>query len=381
MNSNCYYKLKDEIFKFKVPIFADMNKLIIFVILLSFGCSIHTTKSILVKENRNPSDDFSEEVNKFQLDYSKLKNWAFRDDYNSFQDLLPKKIKPYENREINIFFIHPTTLYSSDRWNSDTSSFNKDKVIQLTLENQASCFAGIGNIYAPNYRQMHIHSYIDTINGYKAFDLAYNDILQAFIYFINEINNNKDFIIASHSQGTNHAMRLITKHISMDQTLSNKLILSYLIGMDVKKDFSIIPPCSSDTDLNCFLSWRTFSEYYYPNDWDYGDHIASINPITWKNDTISNNKKLHNGILLPNKILLFKKSISIYNHKGLLWLKKPNNIILNLYPSKNYHPGDYNLYWMNIRNNLKLRLRKYHENNIKNTKIISLQNDYFSMKK
>ncbi|MBT5859125.1 MAG: DUF3089 domain-containing protein [Flavobacteriales bacterium] len=341
-----------------------MRKFTIFLTLTLFGCNIHTTISILVKENTHPSVDFQEKKNDFQLDYSELNNWAFRDDYNNYQDLLPKGIVKEEDIGINIFFIHPTTLYTSDNWNSDTSSFKDDQVIQLSLENQASCFAGIGNIYAPHYRQMHIHSYIDTINGYKAFNLAYNDVLQAFKYFIKEINNNQDFIIAAHSQGTNHAMRLITEYISKDKLLSNKLILSYLIGMNVKKDFSSILPCSEPTDLYCFLSWRTFSEFNYPNNWVYGDHIASVNPITWRNDTISSDKKLHSGILLPNRILSFKETLSIYNHKGLIWLKKPNNIILNLYPSRNYHPGDYNLYWMNIRENLKLRLQDHQDNNV-----------------
>tara|TARA_B100000902_G_scaffold63329_2_gene70153 strand:- start:4456 stop:5436 length:981 start_codon:yes stop_codon:yes gene_type:complete len=325
----------------------------------------------LSKENSCPSSDFQENKNDFQLDYSELNNWAFRDDYNNYQDLLPKKIEKEENIEINVFFIHPTTLYDSDNWNSDTSSFNDDQGIQLSLENQASCFAGIGSIYAPHYRQMHIHSYTDTINGFKAYNLAYNDVLQAFRYFIKEINNNQYFIIAAHSQGTNHAMRLISEYISKDKLLSKKLILSYLIGMNVKKDFSSVPPCSGPTDLYCFLSWRTFLESTYPNNWEYGNHISSINPISWSIDTISSDKKLHNGILLPNKMLSFKETLSVYNHKGLIWLKKSNNILLNLYPSSNYHPGDYNLYWMNIRKNLKLRLQTHHENDVNINKDMS----------
>jgi len=343
-----------------------MKEVIIFLTLSLFGCRIHTARLVLVKEKTQPSSEFHQKYNDFRIDYSNLNNWAYRDDYNNYQELLPNNFKEEkeEDQNVNIFFVHPTTLYFSDNWNSDTSTFRYDQIIQLSLENQASCFAGIGKIYAPHYRQMHIHSYFDTINGYKAFNLAYNDVLQAFKYFIKHINNNKDFIIASHSQGTNHTIKLISEYISKDELLSKKLILSYLIGMNVEKDFSSIPPCSEPTDLYCFLSWRTFSEFNYPNNWKYGDHIASVNPITWYNDTIPNNRTLHKGILLPNKILSFKETLSIYNHKGIIWLKRPNNIILNLYPSSNYHPGDYNLYWMNIRENLKLRLLQHRKDSI-----------------
>ena len=51
----------------------------------------------------------------------------------------------------------------------------------------------------------YIYSYIDTVNGYKAYDLAFKDVLQSFKYFLNNINNNNFFILVGHSQGTNHA--------------------------------------------------------------------------------------------------------------------------------------------------------------------------------
>ena len=65
---------------------------------------------------------------------------------------------------------------------------------------------------------MHIHSYTDTVNGYKAYDLAYNDILNAFKYFISNIKTD-NYIIASHSQGTNHAKRLISEYISKNDDI------------------------------------------------------------------------------------------------------------------------------------------------------------------
>ena len=73
------------------------------------------------------------------------------------EKLLPKNLKDTltENFQVNVFYIHPTTLYSSNRWNSDTSSFGKDPIIKLGLENQA-LFVLVTNIYAPNYRQIYI---------------------------------------------------------------------------------------------------------------------------------------------------------------------------------------------------------------------------------
>ena len=73
---------------------------------------------------------------------------------------------------------------------------------------------------------MHIHSYTDTVNGYKAYDLAYNDILNAFKYFISNIKTD-NYIIASHSQGTNHAKRLINEYISKVFVCNNSKQIQY----------------------------------------------------------------------------------------------------------------------------------------------------------
>ena len=100
---------------------------------------------------------------------------------------------------------------------------------------------------------------------------------------------------------------------------------------------------------------RTFKGVY-PDNWDYGNYVSSINPINWTSDTTVSNIYDHDGILLPNKYLVFKNTLTVGNHKGLLWLDRSKNILLRLYPSKNYHPGDYNVYWMNIRNNFINRM-------------------------
>jgi hypothetical protein len=64
-------------------------------------------------------------------------------------------------------------------------------------------------------------------DGKKALDLAYSDIREAFAYYLENFNNNKPFIIASHSQGTVHAKRIISEFID-GKELQNKLIAAYL---------------------------------------------------------------------------------------------------------------------------------------------------------
>ena len=334
-----------------------ITNFLIFVTII-FLCSCNVQKKLNYStEFLIPEQNFNETDTIIELDYSNEKNWVFRSDLHNYKKIFPKnyKIKYDEMFDVSVFYIHPTTLFSSKKWNADTTHFLSNEIIDLCLQNQASVFAGITDLYVPHYKEMHIHSYTDTINGIKAFKVAYNDVFLSFKYFLNNIKTDK-FIIASHSQGTNHAKKLINDYILPNKNLSNRLILSYLIGMDIYNDEISIDLCETPNQLNCFLNWRTFNELYYPDDWNYGNNYTSVNPISFNIDSSFSDKNQHKGILFPNQKILLKKSLTVKNHKGLLWLKFKKNIILNRFKRNSYHNADFNLFWVNIRHNLIKRL-------------------------
>ena len=339
-------------------------KPLVFILFYAFISScgikkISTYSSTTTNDYSVPDENFNKSIVKSELDYNDVNNWAFKSDLHDFNKLIPKnhKIKHEKRFDVSVFYVHPTSLFDSENWNADTAHFSNNAIIDLCLENQASVFAGICDLYVPHYREMHIHSYTDTINGFKAFDMAYNDVLSAFKYFVKNIKTDK-FIIASHSQGTNHAKRLINEFIVNDQQLLDRLILSYLIGMDIGHKEMSIELCDEPDKLYCFLNWRSFHELYYPSKWNYGSHYQSVNPITYTSDFLWSNKDDHQGILLPNKKIRFRKTLSVRNEQGLLWVKFFEHIILKKLKRNSYHNADFNLFWVNIRQNLIERLDK-----------------------
>ena len=260
---------------------------------------------------------------------------------------------------IDVFFIHPTLYFKGDRWNANIHDEKLNKEIKNSaIKHQASVFSGIANIYAPHYRQMHIHSYSNLKNGYKAYDLAYSDVKNAFLYYWKNYNQSKEFILAGHSQGTNHAERLLKEIIMTNDTMKDLLIISYLPGMPISPFHKELPPCSSPNQLDCFLSWRTLAEGYLPNDWAINDSISCVNPISWQTDTIVSEKQHHLGILFRNHKIHYPKSINAYNHSSVVWIKPIKIPFGRFYRMKNYHIADYNLFWVNIRNNLRYRLEE-----------------------
>ena len=138
--------------------------------------------------------------------------------------------------------------------------------------------------------------------------------------------------------------------------MSDKLILSYLIGMDIHRDEMLIDLCANPIQLHCFLNWRTFNASYYPNDWKYGNNYLSVNPISFSNDFEWSDRSHHMGVLFPNQKISLHRTLLAKNEKGILWIKFKKNIFLNRFKRNSYHNADFNLFWLNIRKNLIKRL-------------------------
>ncbi|HHH50208.1 MAG TPA: DUF3089 domain-containing protein, partial [Saprospiraceae bacterium] len=190
-----------------------------------------------------PNTNFSKVDSLNAPDYSNLDYWAALPSKKDEADRTPdSSMKDQQaTAKVDVFFLHPTTFIKnkkSNLWNAsiDDQELNA-KTDKSTILNQASIFNGAGRVFAPRYRQAHLAAYytIDKATAKKALDFAYQDIKAAFEYYLQHYNNGRPIIIASHSQGTTHAGRLISEYFD-GKELQKKLVAAYLIGMPVKKD-------------------------------------------------------------------------------------------------------------------------------------------------
>ena len=335
------------------------NLLFIFLLINVTACKTYT---ISPNKSDIPTEDFDTESSGELPNYAKIDYWVEHPNKEKHYASLPKNYLDTlntENPKIDAFFIHPTLYLKGTSWNADINDKKLNREIgNAAIQNQASVFLGIANIYAPHYRQMHIQSYYDLENGLQAFEVAYLDVKNAFIYYWRNYNKGNKFIIAGHSQGTNHAERLLKEIILKNDSMKNQLLVSYLPGMPIKQFHKDLPPCSSPNQLDCFLSWRSLAEGYFPADWEVSDSIFCVNPISWKIDSLPSQKKNHLGILFQNHKIHYPNSIEAYTDKGVVWIKPIKIPFARFYKMKNYHIADYNLYWINIRNNLRYRLKE-----------------------
>lgn len=301
-------------------------------------------------------------------DYSLSDNWAAlpnrMDECDRQRVPKRKDIKLADSLQVDVFYVYPT-LYDELPVESWAASINdaayRKEVRELALKNQASVFGGLAHIYVPYYRQMHIEGYWNNklSEVRAAFDTAYQDVLRAFRYYLENYNHNRPFVIASHSQGTNHTERLIREFILKDKALSERMLLAYLVGMPIENHIGSLSPCNKPEQTHCYLSWRTFGNGFVPP--IHGDTILASHPILFSNLKSSNQLEDHLGILMPSGKLRFPASIEVQSKQGYLSVSKLKIPFSKRYRWDNYHIADYNLFWMNLRTNFAHRIQDYHE--------------------
>lgn len=335
--------------------------------------SIGLTSCGLPENTYKPKEEFETYKTPTSPDYSQSKHWAALPTKKDSADVLPSNQDTLKDRQTiakaDVFFLYPTiyigTKKYQNQWNSavNNTEFNQ-QVDASTIRNQATTFNAAGRIYAPRYRQAHLYAYWseDTASSRKAFDLAYQDIKTAFQYYLENYNDGRPIIIASHSQGTNHAERLLAEMFDGKQ-LQKQLIAAYLVGMPIDFDaFQNIYPCRSATELGCFCSWQTFSKDFYPDNYMKETYRAvATNPINWTIDgtpAIATENKGGVGLdfnLLPNPT-------NAQSHRGMIWIDKPDVDVPPVFLfMKNWHIADYNLFWLSVRENAALRATLFFE--------------------
>lgn len=213
-------------------------------------------------------------------------------------------------------------------------------------------------MYAPRYRQVHLSGFYEDdkeVIG-EAFEIAYADLKDAFLFYLKNYNNKRPIIIAAHSQGALHAIKLMQEFFD-GTPLQKRLVAAYVVGWPViDNDFKSIKPCSTPQQTGCVCSWRTFRHGYDPSDYIKGDQVIVTNPLTWNMEKSLASKDLNKGAVLSNFKKIFPGIVDAQIHNGVLWAHKPKFPGSFLFNTKNYHIADFNLYYMDVRENAKLRV-------------------------
>jgi hypothetical protein len=250
------------------------------------------------------------------------------------------------------------------------------------LANQASDFNGCCLIYAPRYRETSIYRYFSAPPdiAQQARDLAYGDVDHAFTYFLEHYSKGRPFIIASHSQGTEHGFRLLRERID-GTPLAQQMIAAYLIGFDITDKqaatLKSVHVCATAADIHCFVHWATFGEGADKPKFETEDKLVCVNPLTWQRDGGKAPKSMSKGavpmtgtfalnFIGPDAAAGTKFGPLPAPLKQWTWAECRNGLLTVADQSggpfakmdlggKNYHGMDYPLFAIDIRENVQAR--------------------------
>jgi len=298
-------------------------------------------------------------------DYQDMRFWAFH----------PKK-SPTEDKEVDsaqpdVFFLQPTSFRSPFAWNETIGNAKSEARMLWIIDHLVSTFYDCCQIFAPYYRQATLASYWQkALGGYQARNLAYSDTLKAFDNYIENSATNQPFILAGHSQGSEHGMRLLRDRI-YGTALMERLIAAYLIGIpmslaDIATDLPHLQIYQQPDDTGCLINFSAFregtdpTEFLSNSDWferesyrpsHFADFVC-VNPLTWQTNNLAASADLHLGALLDNGA---KPKTSAVCRDSVVFVEDLSKYLawdLN----GNYHVYDYGIFYENIKANLQERI-------------------------
>jgi Protein of unknown function (DUF3089) len=165
---------------------------------------------------------------------------------------------------IDCFYVYPTV--STDTGiNSDMTA---DPAELNVVATQFARFASKCRPFAPLYRQVTLAGLRAMMaKGAPALDrgVAYDDVLNAWNYYLQHDNQGRGVVLVGHSQGSFVLAELIRQEID-GKPVQSRMVSAILMGAtftvpkgrDVGGTFKNIPVCKSNAQIGCVISFASF---------------------------------------------------------------------------------------------------------------------------
>lgn len=354
------------------------------VLTLAAGIGWNLFQDQLMRLAFVPGTRFSADTAGPAPDYASASSWLSRPDLpDDPSRWLPAGEKPGAAKpEIAVFYVPPTTYYGKASWNTSLDNGDSRKWLRVFGMSEASAFNRVGAVWAPRYRSAALGAFLTKApDAAKALDLAYADVARAFDAFAAQIPASRPIIIAGHSQGTVHLMRLLHERIA-GKPIAQRIVVAYLVGWPMSTTADIpalgLPACGDPRQTNCILSWQSFAEPADPRTITEiyeastgltgkprrGTPMLCVNPLTGAPATAAL-PAANLGSLVPTADFtsaeLRPGAIAARcDASGLLLIGgPPKGFDSYVMPGNNYHVFDYALFWANIRADAERRAKTW----------------------
>ena len=280
-----------------------------------------------------------------------------------------------------VFFVPPTSFLKAGgtAWNATLDDATTNARARIFLRGLASPFNRADEIWAPKYRQAAAGAFLtERPEAQRAIDAAYADVAQAFDYFLESVDPDKSLVLAGHSQGAIHTLRLLMDRADQRGML-DRIVAVYAIGWPISVENDLpalpLPACGGPDQTGCIIAYSSFADdgdaEFFKRRYEAtpgftgqprGDGpILCVNPLTGSvGGTAPASANL--GTLKPSDDLTSGELIAgaipaRCDERGLLLVGDPPQLGEGVLPGGNYHVYDIPLFWKNLQEDVLRRAR------------------------
>jgi len=286
-----------------------------------------------------------------------------------------------EPGDFAVFFIHPTSYFERANWNAPIDHAESQRIARIYVRGMASPFNQASEIWAPRYRQATFGAFLTSEpEGQQAIDAGYRDVRQAFEYFLSSVDPDTPIVLAGHSQGALHLLRLLREEVAANE-VAPRIAAIYAIGWPISVEHDLpalgFPACATAAQPGCVMSWSSFAEPADPSRLleTYGESRAANGELRGTSPILCTNPltgmvggealaEANLGTLIPDADYTTGELVpgavpARCDERGLLLIGDPPEVGDAVLPGNNYHVYDIPLFWRNLQRDVASRVQAW----------------------
>jgi hypothetical protein len=276
-------------------------------------------------------------------------------------------------KTVDVFYAYPTIYFDAEPTNMDISDTQNRQDVIDKMNEQMGLYSPYANIYVPYYQQMYRDGFNDlpAEEASQLLNVAYEDIAEAFKYYMDNLNNGRPFILMGHSQGAGILVDLLRKEFD-NSKYSEKMIAAYTTGVSIMPsdtvDYPWIKIAQSSNDLGVVITYNTLDfEHYESSSFQTG--ALCVNPLLWTTDTAYAPKSMNLGAVWTNIDGDITQEINEFTdaqirYDGALVVTTPNPDDYydpDRQPYGAYHDYDQIFFYRNLQQNINERIEAFNK--------------------
>ena len=294
--------------------------------------------------------------------YSESSNWVYlEDDVN--------------DKPADVFFICPT-VYGGEvgTYNMSLNDAETKESFLGAVNMEKGIYDGECRFFAPYYRQAALNVYeMDLADREKYLEIGYEDIKQAFEYYMEDYNDGQPVVLAGFSQGADLCIRLLKDCFADDDT-NKLLVVCYAIGWRITEEemqeYSHLRFAEGESDTGVIVSFNSEAENVTDSMMiPEGTKTLAINPLNWETDKTPADRSLNKGACFTDysgQIVTEIPQLTgayIDETRGALKVidvtEEDYPAGLSILDEGVYHLYDYQFFYRNLQDNVAVRVDEY----------------------